>query len=1774
MIGIKTIFTKVIALLLCVFEIVPVPINLNAIKSSLSQQSLITNEEIANALRTAEFVNDEDSSFNLHFDDEGCDVDLSEEDDDKQLVFTSSDYNMALLSASSSDIPGDPMVYYTQLWLNQTYGHISDFDQVPENGKTGWPTIYGLIEALQYEMGITSLAKNFGPSTSTAYQNNILSRNDGVTDNKYAILQGALWCKGYNPGYNYSYNSATGTVSINAVFDERVENAIISLKEDAGLINPDGVVTLNVMKALMSMDAFKLLSSYGGDPIVRSMQQKLNRKYEAYIGLMPCDGIYGRNTNKAIIYALQAEEGMPVSVANGNFGNTTKLCCPTIPYVHNNSAARRYPGTASSDYYDSNQISAMTELLKFALYVNGFPFDSINGSFDTDTQSKIVAFQKKFSIPVTGKADLTTWLSLFISCGDKDRTAYGCDCATILTAEKAQTLYNNGYRYVGRYLTGTYNGGISKALTNEEVQIIFDAGLRFFPIYQTSARQEEYFTPSQGISDANSAIDAAASLGIPKGSTIYFAVDFDAIDSQITASVIPYFQKVHEVMSGSVYNTGIYGTRNACSRVSNAGYADFSFVGDMSTGFSGNLGFDMPENWAFDQFATVSIGSGAGSIEIDKDGVSGKDQGVSHVDRKVIAEVTSSSFHAGTADNDDLIGPTVTILGNEVPLFTLDLEFSFPNGFSIESDYNEKDEELYVIIGLDLYDYAEKTTGIREKPTGEKFNQVFREVTTMVSAIGKNDSVFKKKYNDFKGSLYTRGLELGFSTSADCVGYMTFSFESGEPVLKNGEVGIIGRVIGTYEYPIVPAINVKFEIEGRVDTGLKLIRRSSSVIDLGGHMTMSLEPSIAVGANVYIANAYVGANGKLECTVTFPFESFRNSFLAELTANFFFEYEALKYTGKSEWPFYHLQLYPPEENERRLLSAGSIDDSKLELLGKINKTRSVYSDDILENSMQQYSKPQLLALNNQKMLALYIGDDASRTDENSAVLLYRVFDGNQWSSAIPVMDDGTDDFEPIVCSDNNGGAHIVWQNATRTFSSGVTLSEMASAIDLNYIHFNGTSFDGLQVLTSSNSTPEMNHRISSSGSEISVVWVQNSDDSIFGLSGSNSIYHKEFSSGVWNPAELISSNLSVINSLDVSYDDNAPVIAYTAKSGTDFAEISDFELYYYSEGQTNNVTNDNVADLYSFFCGSDLYWNSDGEIKTIQDNDGVPEIVSLTQSSIGIGKFEVLKKSDGSVIAVWESENKNGMSFYRSDFNPVSEVFGLPYEIQKDFGVVRGWNACIKPDDTLQLIYSYADYLQNTDNLEYGTLNLICKSESSICNIAVDSVATFEGTMAPNNEITVKADVYNIGDQVVNQFDVSITGKNNNIISSLAVNQTLSPGDSTELCIPFVLPDSIDDEYHIKVLPSNNTDYSESDNIATLTVGYCDLLVDIIEETRSNDIRQLKVSVSNIGLGAVDSAMVHLYQDSINNNPISSQNIVNLDAGESTELTFLLDSNDLNSLVSEEARIYLFDVESEYIEMDYGNNISSVSVYPDYLLNLSCSNGGKVIGSGLYEDNSLAVIKAEPLPGYLFDGWYENDEIMVGIPSETVIRMSRNTNLVAHFKQTDLTLNDIVFSNTPKKGKKVTVRASAEGGAFPYSWNYSIYLNGKYMYSKFNGNDWFTFETESAGNYKVVVTCVDASGTRLSKTRCFTVDEVYKIHMGEALPIDPANVREWIIDDTHIVTVNDEGQAVGRRRGDTKVTALTKDGYEITCEVEVRLSFWQIVSIALGFGMFFLPFWI
>lgn len=347
------------------------------------------------------------------------------------------------------------------------------------------------------------------------------------------------------------------------------------------------------------------------------MQQWLNANYESYIGIRPCDGIYQRDTNEALIYALQALENMSPSEANGNFGPKTISLIPTVSEG------------ASGD---------IVKLIQYGLYVNNFYQDGdFDGNFSAAVASEIEKFRKFMVLPAgslgsddyPSTVDLRVIKGLLTSNGDTTRDSIAFDTATqLIDPAMIKRLYNSGFSIVGRYLTGTVGDPSkhnNKFLTDNEIEKLTDAGFSIVPIYEDGGSEESYFTEENGRKDAYYAANAARRLGFPTGTPIYFAADLDLQDGDIEGTVIAYLQAVRAALDDLGYKTGLYGTRNMCRHAAEGMGIDYFYVASMSYGWSGNLGFPMPKHWCFDQFIEYTTGSGVG---IDQVAASGRDNGV------------------------------------------------------------------------------------------------------------------------------------------------------------------------------------------------------------------------------------------------------------------------------------------------------------------------------------------------------------------------------------------------------------------------------------------------------------------------------------------------------------------------------------------------------------------------------------------------------------------------------------------------------------------------------------------------------------------------------------------------------------------------------------------------------------------------------------------------------------------------------------------------------------------------------------------------------------------------------------------------------------------------------------------------------------------------------------------------------------------------------------------------------------------------------------------
>ncbi|WP_316291566.1 glycoside hydrolase domain-containing protein [Clavibacter michiganensis] len=476
----------------------------------------------------------------------------------------------------------DDQVKLSQQYLNTTYGSRSGYQRVPENGLTGWPTTFGIIRALQIELGITALSDSFGPATEAAFNLKVGSVSSKTSSTQIvSLLQCALWCKG-KPG---------GTVG--SGWTSTVAASVTGVKLDMGLgVNAlSADVPLKVMKSLLTMDAYTKLP--GGSDMIRAGQQWLNGKYSirASFYISPCDGLFTRQTQQAILYALQYELGMNDATANGNFGSQTKAGIKAKAVVANGSR---------------DVSTSFVRLYQLLLACNAYPA-AFDGTFSSSTYSSTRDFQGFMELPVNGKGDFSTWAALLVSTGDTDIAATAFDTSTPLTADFAASRFKEGYRIAGRYLTVE-----SKSIKARELDTIFNAGLALLPVFQAYNNAASFFTEAEGRNHGRQAGVRARQLGIKPGAMIFFAVDYGATGEEANSIVLDYFRGVNAAVNASdtIYTVGVYATRNVASIVTGAKLALGVWVSGMSTGYSGNLGFKMPTLWMYNQIqelATINI---------------------------------------------------------------------------------------------------------------------------------------------------------------------------------------------------------------------------------------------------------------------------------------------------------------------------------------------------------------------------------------------------------------------------------------------------------------------------------------------------------------------------------------------------------------------------------------------------------------------------------------------------------------------------------------------------------------------------------------------------------------------------------------------------------------------------------------------------------------------------------------------------------------------------------------------------------------------------------------------------------------------------------------------------------------------------------------------------------------------------------------------------------------------------------------------------------------
>ena len=141
----------------------------------------------------------------------------------------------------------------------------------------------------------------------------------------------------------------------------------------------------------------------------------------------------------------------------------------------------------------------------------------------------------------------------------------GFDTSQRITVGQAKNAAAQELTFVCRYL-GPESWG--KTITRAEAKGLLDAGLSILLCYETVAARMRTGAPG-GAEDGALALQCATELGVPEGTVIYFACDFDVQQSELPTC--EEYINAARIALGRRYEVGIYGPERIVAHMSEKG---------------------------------------------------------------------------------------------------------------------------------------------------------------------------------------------------------------------------------------------------------------------------------------------------------------------------------------------------------------------------------------------------------------------------------------------------------------------------------------------------------------------------------------------------------------------------------------------------------------------------------------------------------------------------------------------------------------------------------------------------------------------------------------------------------------------------------------------------------------------------------------------------------------------------------------------------------------------------------------------------------------------------------------------------------------------------------------------------------------------------------------------------------------------------------------------------------------------------------------------------
>lgn len=892
-------------------------------------------------------------------------------------------------------------------------------------------------------------------------------------------------------------------------------------------------------------------------------------------------------------------------------------------------------------------------------------------------------------------------------------------------------------------------------------------------------------------------------------------------------------------------------------------------------------------------------------------------------------------------------GPTLTLLGKDFNLFdnmklgvNIDL---FGSNVNIKHDAEKK--EYKVIIAKEFEGKGEENSGYWEDS--------YQQYKALVQKF--SDASAKDIYNQFRSLRKSAKSKADFVFPVDVQigGYATVSYASGmlyggagafgspdhPPLLEGGVlIGISTKDIDLVNAPLPPApyiyFKVTFKLEGKAEFALITVE-STGKTKIGGSTTLSVEPSLKGTVNLGVdklASVGGGLQGSLDAQIKIPFDNIYDAAEVTLNGSFIFELKLLGFNTDKTFPFAKLNIFPGSKaRTAETLAVVGADDFNLISRPSTDQVMLLADDSdytYYKANVYSDSAPQLVQLTDGSWLLVWLDAAPERCDNDMSALYYSYSaDGETWSAAQMVSDDGTGDFMPALALAGDGTPVLAWQNSNQSYSGmELDLETRAKGIEVAVAMFDAVTgtFSETVSLTAENETCEMAVHVAAQGSGVAVYWLENSENSLLLASGTNQICTSSWNAeiGTWNDSAVVVSELGNLNNFTAGDVSGDAYVVYTLESNEYVNYYNLTDAVSGSIAVTGQAVDAQIGDGL-------LYWSDESGLYSWNGTENNLESEMLAGASF------TMVFGDTHDVAMFAGVNDGANEIHASINN--GSGWSNPVSVT-DYGMILSSVSAAVDGDTLRWTVGRTVYDAESDT--YGASDLVVDSYNFGPDIVVSTeafVSILADTSADSIEVSVdlankglgdsgalKAMFYRGGEYVGEGTLYEVDESNP---SAAATELTsIRAGEIVWAVTDYTLPeDRVEHELEIQITDlSGETVYGSA--YVIIPGAAPDLIVENVAVARTEGGAIVTATVRNVGTVPADDVIATLTQEGQDGS--SSMDLNTLAAGDSEDVSFTVSEDKLSAASIYDYKRFTVSVSTSTEEYMLGDNSDDALLAP------------------------------------------------------------------------------------------------------------------------------------------------------------------------------------------------------------------------------------------------------